>query len=244
MFADRARPIRSFLGGFVVISTFCLALTACSDIPESAPKAAHSVELPTPTPSPTPSPKPEPSPTATTPSEPSADPNNPDPLPDFTTPGTRLSFGESMIVQEPAGFGTMETGWAVVKYTVTAIEDGDPAVLDAYRKDDKFANATPYYIRGQIEVIALFGNAIDGDVGGSIDGVQDDFYSSFSLFGLFADDACKGSFRLASAQVGDVQDTCLVTVARDSTKLVAVAYSLLGSQTGDPYYDDPVAWMP
>lgn len=72
-------------------------------------------------------------------------PDNTDPLPSFTNPGTRLSMGESMIVQEPAGSGTMDTGWAVVKYTVTGIEDGDPAVLDAYRSDDQFANATPYY---------------------------------------------------------------------------------------------------
>jgi len=75
--------------------------------------ASPSAEAPTPPaesePEPEPSAEPEPEPEP----EPTADPNNPDPLPDFTSPGTHVGIGESVTVQTRIGILDESEAWAV-----------------------------------------------------------------------------------------------------------------------------------
>src|SRR5690625_5930295 len=56
-----------------------------------------------PTPSAEPELEPEPEPSSEPDPEPTADPNNPGPLPDFTSPGTHVGIGESVTVQTRIG---------------------------------------------------------------------------------------------------------------------------------------------
>lgn len=73
--------------------------------------ASPSAEAPTPSAEPElelePEPSSEPDP------EPTADPNNPDPLPDFTSPGTHVGIGESVTVQTRIGILDESEAWAV-----------------------------------------------------------------------------------------------------------------------------------
>lgn len=75
------------------------------------------------------------------------DPGNPDPLPELTPAGSTVGIGESIIVRE-----NDSDGWAILKITVTSIEEGDASFLASPSEADSGlpVRAAPLLWRPQV----------------------------------------------------------------------------------------------
>lgn len=241
-------------------------LTACASDTDSDPLDENS-NAPATT-----EPEPEPTEAATTPPSPSEttspsaeeeapeeepteeapqeDPANPDPLPDVTEPGTQLALGETITVRQNVGVLDEDEAWAVMRYSVTSIEPGDDALIDDLSNAEEYDGGSVVYVRGTVEVVALFGAGIGGIVGGAVTGVQDDGYLTGGIFSVpEATEDCTGNFLVSRASVGDVEESCTVALALPGTEVVAAAYysdTVISSDgpSEDPYLADPVVWLP
>ena len=178
------------------------------------------------------------------------DPANPHPLPKVTAPGTQASFGDTITARKAVGILSEDEGWSVLRYTVTQIEPGDDSLIDTLDDAEDYVGGSVYYVRGTVEVVALFGAGIDGVVGGAIAGVQDDGYYSAGVFGINASpEDCQGDFVISPASVGASEQSCTVALAKPGAEIIAAAYyadSTVGSggPSDDPYITDPVLWLP
>lgn len=182
--------------------------------------------------------------------EPQEDPANPDPLPELTGPGAQVTLGETITVRQNVGILDEEEAWAVVRYTVTGIEPGDDSLIGDLDNAEEYLGGSVSYVRGTVEVVALYGAGIGGIVGGAVTGVQDDGYLTAGVFSVpAATEDCTGNFLVTGAGVGDVEESCTVALALPGTDVVAAAYyadDVLSSDgpSEDPYYLDPVVWLP
>ncbi|WP_344344850.1 hypothetical protein [Agrococcus versicolor] len=222
-----------------------LAIAGCVVTPSPAPvetPAASPVasETPSPTPSATPTP---------TPTVPQEDPANPVPLPDSTPPGTSLAIGDSMLVRNATGVLEESEAWSIIRYTVTGIERGDDAYLQGIDDAEAYqGGGSVWYVRGRVEVVALFGRAIDGVVGGTIAGIQSDGQGAAGVFAVGAEaPGCSGNFMVTAAQVGTAEDTCTVALALPGTEVVGAYFYgdgtvPNGGSSTDPYWVDPIVW--
>lgn len=182
--------------------------------------------------------------------EPGEDPANPDPLPEVTEPGAQIWLGETITVRRNVGILSPDEAWAVVRYSVTALEPGDDTLIDDLSNAEEYEGGSVWYVRGTVEVVALFGAGIGGIVGGAVTGVQDDGYLTGGIFSVpAATEDCTGNFAVSDASVGDVEETCTVALALPGTEVIGAAYysdTVISSDgpSDDPYYSDPVVWLP
>lgn len=223
------------------------ALAGCVWSPAPSPTPSPSAPpASSPAPSETAAPSPPPSPSA-----PQEDPANPVPLPESTPPGTTLAIGESMVVRNAVGVLEESEGWSILRYTVSAIERGDDAYLQGIDDAEAYqAGGSVWYVRGRVEVVALFGQGIGGVVGGTIAGVQSDGQGAAGVLDFGGDaPGCAGGFMIVGAQVGAATDTCTVALALPGTEVTGAYFFGDGTvQDGgtstDPYWVDPIVWLP
>lgn len=176
-------------------------------------------------------------------------PVNPSPLPKITAPGSALKFGRPAIVRRyvAADDLAMERGSVYLRYVVTRIEEGDPAVLDRLSDKSGFEGASVYYIRGRMRVIALLGNAPSAPVvGGAIAGVQDD-NRPMPVLADAKDPHCDGGFTIPRPVVNKEVEVCLIAIGRAGTKPAGVIYFGDDTASGerestDPYFTKPIVW--
>lgn len=173
------------------------------------------------------------------------------PLPESTPPGTQLAIGDSMIVRNALGVLEESEGWSILRYTVTGIERGDDAYLQGMDGAEAYqAGGSVWYVRGRVEVVALFGRAIDARVGGTVDGIQSDGQAAAGVFDFGGEaPGCTGGFAIDEAQVGAAEDTCTVALALPGTSVIGAYYYADGSvpsggTSDDPYWLDPIVWLP
>lgn len=243
----RRRPAAAALA----VPLAALALVAgCSNAPEDGSTAQPSQSASaSPSPSGEPATTPAPDPTPTADPDPQPDPANPDPLPELTPPGARIALGEPITVRTRIGVLDESAGWAVLRNTVTEIVEGDHSYIERMSDAEEYQGGRVYYVRGQVEVVALHGRGIGGMVGGAITGVQSDNTLAAGVFsvGEGAPD-CKGNFIISPAHLGDVEESCTVALALPGTEITAAAYYsdgvLSDEPSDDPYLHDPVVWLP
>ncbi|MFC7430558.1 MULTISPECIES: hypothetical protein [unclassified Agrococcus] len=220
----------------------CIATPGPAPVPSptasASPTASQSPSEPTPTPTPTPA-------------APQEDPANPVPLPESTPPGTTLAIGDSMVVRNAVGVLEESEGWSILRYTVSAIERGDDAYLQGIDGAEAYqAGGTVWYVRGRVEVVALFGRGIDGIVGGTIAGIQSDGQGAAGVLDFGGEaPGCSGGFMVSGAQVGAAVDTCIVALALPGTQVTGASFYgdgtvPNGGTSTDPYWIDPIVWLP
>lgn len=165
-------------------------------------------------------------------------------------PGTRLKLGESMIAEVGIGVTGTDDGSTYVRYTITDVEKGDQKILEKISDKGEYDGGTVYYVRGSMQVLAVLGDAGENLVTGAVVGVQDDGSGAAGTFGIgdLSDD-CTGNFVLDGPTVGHTEKTCSIALAKKGTAVVGAAFVRDGSvpaggTSDDPYYNNPVLWLP
>lgn len=154
-----------------------------------------------------------------------------------TAPGTELSIGDTAIL--PLTYGT--NGEATIEVTVTGIEEGTSADLEAAKVDDA-ADYTPFYIQLEMKILSKNddfgsygpGSDFDGLIGNSKAG-------SLIVFGDFA--PCNDTGFEYDAAVGDTATSCVPALATKGSVVDGVQFHGGADDAGYDQFDGkPITW--
>ena len=173
------------------------------------------------------------------------DPGNPDPLPELTPAGSTVGIGESIIVRE-----NDSDGWAILKITVTGIEEGDASFLASVEGAEEYQDGgRVYYVSSAVEVLAASGESRESRHGGGIEGVRSDGEMAAGIYvGLGQlPDVCNTPPFTVGSGLGATGEGCTIALAPSGAEVVGAVYYPSATEFADPdnpYLSDPVTWIP
>lgn len=154
-----------------------------------------------------------------------------------TAPGTALAIGDSAVL--PLTYGT--SGEATVEVTVTGIEEGTSADLEA-AKVDNAADYTPFYIQLEMKILAANDDFGSYGPGSDFDGLTGNSKAgSLIVFGDFA--PCNDTGFESDAVVGDTATSCVPALATKGSVVDGVQFHGGAEGAGYDQFDGkPITW--
>lgn len=154
-----------------------------------------------------------------------------------TAPGTELAIGDSAIL--PLTYGT--NGEATVEVTVTGIEEGTSADLEA-AKVDNAADYTPFYIQLELKILSKNDDFGSYGPGSDFDGLTGSSKAgSLIVFGDFA--PCNDTGFEYGAEVGDTATSCVPALATKGSVVDGVQFHGGAEGAGYDQFDGkPITW--
>jgi hypothetical protein len=135
-----------------------------------------------------------------------------------TAPGTELEIGDSAVL--PVTYGTK--GEATIEVTVTGIEEGSTADLEA-AKVDNAADYTPFYIQLEMEILSKNEDFGSYGPGSDFDGLTGSAKAgSLIVFGDFA--PCNDDGFEYDSAVGDAATSCIPALATKGSVVDGVQF--------------------
>lgn len=208
----------------LTVGLAAVALPACG--PEEGSSGAKPSETPSASEEPTDEPTEEPSESGSE----SEDPGDGGSDATLTPAGDELSIGDSATVKTKEG--------AVVKLTITEIEEGTKAHLDQLRVDKDTSTLTPFFVHMTAEVVS--GNAENYDPAMDITGLIDENPAT-QLIKFSAFEPCENNGFDPDVAEGDTVESCTIQIADKGSTVDGAAFTSSDTEY-DKFDGQPVTW--
>lgn len=206
-----------------------VALTACGPNDNDEPEGSDPSETPSATHEPTDDPSVESSEETSEETETDGEQDGADG--ELTAPGSQVAIGDSATVKTEDG--------AIVKVTVTEIEEGTSSQLADLKINADANTLTPFFVKISAEVVS--GNADNFDPAVEVTGLIGENQGADQLLSYADFEPCQNDGFDTGSQPGDTVDSCTIQIADKGSKVDGVMYAVSNTEY-DRYDGQPVFW--